>query len=77
MYRGVPHSNVSTFDQVGHSYIGHLYLQTSFRRHQVDFSASDLSFLEHRGYHIRLYHLVIGSNTLECSIWFCVRLHQS
>ena len=27
---------------------------------------------KYRGYHIRLYHLVIGRYTLECNIWFWV-----
>ena len=29
----------------------------------------------YRGYHIRLYHLVIGLHTLECNIWFWVQPH--
>ena len=28
-----------------------------------------------RGYHIRLYHLVIGWHTLECNIWFWIQPH--
>ena len=31
----------------------------------------------YRGYHIRLYHLVIGWHTLECNIWFWVRSYKS
>ena len=29
----------------------------------------------YRGYHIRLYHLVIDWHTYECNIWFWVQPH--
>ena len=32
---------------------------------------------KYRGYHIGLYHLVIGWHTLECNIWFWVGRHQT
>ena len=33
--------------------------------------------MDYRGYHIRLYHLVVGWHTLECNIWFLVQPHWS
>ena len=41
----------------------------------IDFKNEMDSSPNYREYQIRLYHLVIGLNTLECNIWFWVEPH--
>ena len=71
--------NVACFDQKLIPYFDRIkqcdWLSMSNYRNSSLIRRDFLSNFTYKGYHIRLYHLVIGWRTLECNIWFMVPPH--